>query len=638
MGSPGGSTPLATQAQWGWHTYPNPKGFVPRDAQQPYEAHGRLVEYASRDRTPAGVWLRENPHKLNLARIGLVLRRSDGSPAALDDLQQTEQILDLWTGRLTSRFVLDGVPVRIETWIHPEHDLLAVLIDGGERSDDRLGIRFAFPYGLAIHSGDPSDWTGPERHTTREVHRGPREVEWQRTLDSDQYFVRVEWSGSAKIRRNGPHEFLLDGLSPGEPLELVVAFSRAAGTRLPTVSATRQANVRRWRTFWTEGGAIDLSGSADPRARELERRIVLSQYLTAIQSSGSLPPQETGLTYNSWFGKFHIEMQWWHAAHFALWGRLAMLERSLPWYRTIMPSAQEKARQQGYSGARWPKMTSPDGRDSPSSVGVFLIWQQPHPIYFAELVYRERPDRGTLERYRDIVFESAAFMASYAAWKEEEQRYVLGPPLIPAQEIHPPATTRNPGFELAYWTFGLEVAQRWRERLGMRRDERWDHVLAHLSPLPSRDGWYVNAESAPHTFTDPRERRDHPTLLAACGMLPCARVDREMMRRTLREVMRTWSFDHTWGWDYPLIAMTAARLGEPDIAVEALLMNVQKNRYLPNGHNYQDARLTLYLPGNGGLLAATAMMAAGWDGSPDVPSPGFPRNWPVRWEGLRRMP
>ncbi len=28
----------------------------------------------------------------------------------------------------------------------------------------------------------------------------------------------------------------------------------------------------------------------------------------------------------------------------------------------------------------------------------------------------------------------------------------------------------------------------------------------------------------------------------------------------------------------------------------------------------QDKRLRLYLPGNGGLLAAVAMMAGGWDG------------------------
>jgi hypothetical protein len=123
-------------------------------------------------------------------------------------------------------------------------------------------------------------------------------------------------------------------------------------------------------------------------------------------------------------------------------------------------------------------------------------------------------------------------------------------------------------------------------------------------------------------------------------MLPCEGVDREMMRRALAGVMRSWNFDTTWGWDYPLIAMTAARVGEPETAVDALLMDTQKNTYLANGQNYQDARLTVYLPGNGGLLTAVAMMAAGWDGAPDVPAPGFPRDgrWTVRSEGLSRLP
>jgi hypothetical protein len=74
--------------------------------------------------------------------------------------------------------------------------------------------------------------------------------------------------------------------------------------------------------------------------------------------------------------------------------------------------------------------------------------------------------------------------------------------------------------------------------------------------------------------------------------------------------------------------------------VNILLMNTQKNTYLPNGHNYQDARLTVYLPGNGGLLSAVALMAAGWDGAPAGPAPGFPHDgtWHVRYEDLQPMP
>ncbi len=39
------------------------------------------------------------------------------------------------------------------------------------------------------------------------------------------------------------------------------------------------------------------------------------------------------------------------------------------------------------------------------------------------------------------------------------------------------------------------------------------------------------------------------------------------------------------GWDYPMMAMCAARLGELALAVDALLMDMPKNTYLPNGHN-----------------------------------------------------
>jgi hypothetical protein len=83
------------------------------------------------------------------------------------------------------------------------------------------------------------------------------------------------------------------------------------------------------------GGAVDFSECTDPRAFELERRVVLSQYLTRVQCSGSLPPSETGLTYNSWYGKFHLEMHWWHAVHFALWQREQILERQMDYYRSI---------------------------------------------------------------------------------------------------------------------------------------------------------------------------------------------------------------------------------------------------------------------------------------------------------------
>jgi hypothetical protein len=111
------------------------------------------------------------------------------------------------------------------------------------------------------------------------------------------------------------------------------------------------------------------------------------------------------------------------------------------------------------------------------------------------------------------------------------------------------------------------------------------------------------------------------------------------MKNTFNWIWNNWTWRHTWGWDFPMVAMTATRLGMPDKAIDALMMNIQTNTYLNNGHNYQDDRLRLYLPGNGGLLSAIALMCAGYDGAKET-NPGIPKDgkWKVKWEGLKKLP
>jgi hypothetical protein len=341
---------------------------------------------------------------------------------------------------------------------------------------------------------------------------------------------------------------------------------------------------------------------------------------------------------NSWYGKFHLEMHWWHATHFALWNRASLMNRGLEWYNIALEPAKATATWQGYKGARWQKMTDPYGNESPSNVGAFIIWQQPHPIYLAELMYRSTPDQTILDRYSEVVFETADFMTSFV--KKKGDKYHLCHPLIPAQEIFKATETDDPTYELQYWKYALQTAQTWRRRMSMPDNPEWQTVIDNLAPLPTSDGMYLPNSTTPAAYTDNQFRRDHPSVLAALGCLPAdERIDPVIMKKTLENIINNWQWESTWGWDYPMVAMTAARLNEPGKAVDALMMNVQKNTYLVNGHNYQDKRLRLYLPGNGGLLTAVAMMAGGWDGS-DTDNPGFPKDgkWKVKSEGLVKMP
>ncbi len=639
--------PLGTQSHWGWHSVPNRNNFTLDQTFHDYDSHGRNVAYASLQNSEAGQYFRANPHRLHLGSIGFHITQPDGSLITLNDIHDIHQSEDLWEGIIKSSFRVNNKKVKVQTACHGEIDQVGVKIESELLSTGRVGIRFAFPYGSTEWGRNGADWTRPERHSSELVTRGDNSALIKRTLDETQYFVQVNWKGRGELETKDDHTFILFINNP-DTFEFTCAFYEIElNSNLPDAGKTFSSSRRKWKKFWKTGGAIDLSESLDSRAHELERRIVLSRYLTAVQCAGSMPPQETGLTFNSWYGKSHLEMHWWHGVHFVLWNKPELLEKSMSFYKKILPNAVEYAHRQGYEGARWQKMVGPEARDEgPSTVGVFLIWQQPNPIYFAELLYRYYNDSEILQQYSEIVFETADFMASYAHWDELRKRYVLGPPLIPAQEIFDPEIAMNPAFELAYWNFGLRTAQKWRERQGLKRNEKWDHVLKHLSRLPENSGLYRNAENDLNTFTNSKSRKDHPTLLAPFGMLPGVfddngrnMVDSDKMRKTLKSVMESWSWSDTWGWDYPMIAMTAARLGEPEIAIEALLLNVQKNRYLNNGHNYQDDNLTIYLPGNGGFLTAVAMMAAGWEGASNVRAPGFPQNkdWVVKYEGLRPM-
>lgn len=634
--------PLCTQSQWGWHTTPAPKGIDPEDYQyKMYETYGRSVPYASNDKDQKALydWMRQNPHRLHLGRVGLSMRLEDGRKVEIQDIKEIHQTLDLWNGAILSRFCVEGVPVNVKTVCHPKKDIVAVSIESSLIESGCLFIQYDFPYGS--HEKEAADWDSSHKHSTEIIQWSDKRVQWLRILDEDRYFVGAGFSKEVVITEKQRNSFIVTPAEQTDEISMVTGFSPVLPREeLPSYGEVAEASAEFWVKFWTEGGAVELVESKDPRALELERRIILSQYLTAVQCSGTMPPQETGLTCNSWYGKPHLEMHFWHAAHFPLWGRTELLERSLWWYKSILPKARALAKMQGYEGVRWPKMVDTQGNDCPSAIAPLLIWQQPHPIFYAELCYRAHPDVETLETYKDIVFSTAEFMASYAYFNEAEDRYVLGPPVIPAQENHKAEEALNPTFELEYWVFGLGIAQEWKRRLGLPANPKWEDVIVKMAKLPVGEGVYLAHEKCSTTFTE--FNADHPSMLGALGVLPGRLADRETMGRTLDRVIKDWQWDETWGWDYPMVAMTAARLGRGDLAIDALLMDAPKNVYLPNGHNRQADRkdLPLYLPGNGGLLLAVAMMAAGWDGGPEHPAPGFPADgaWIVKWEGLSPLP
>ena len=625
--------PLGTQSQWGWHSYPNPNNYQHDETLRDYDfGRGKSEPYSVQFNEPgrqqaAANWFRVNPHRLHLGIIGF-----DGlQPEKIQDINQE---LDLWNGHISSEFTVDGEKVNVSTTCHPTLDLVSAEV----KSKAKLPIIIKFPYPSGGHCDDACDWTKDDLHSSKIIDQKEGYALIERKLDNTTYYVAVQFNG-ADLTQNGENSFLITPTDEVYSIQTGFYAEKPTEVKL-THNEITKASENHWNSFWSNGGIVDFANCKDPRAKELERRVVLSQYLLAIQCAGSYPPQETGLTYNSWFGKFHLEMIWWHQAQFALWGREELLSKTLKWYHEAAPIAREIAQRQQFDGLRWMKMTDPSGTEAPSKVGSFLIWQQPHLIYLAELVYRNNPSDEFIKEYYDLIQETAKFMYSFATYDELESRFILKG-VIPAQETLRASETINPPFELSYWYYAMSVAQKWRERMGEKRNLAWDEMMDKLSPLTANeDGLYLASEDAVDTYKDIRYTSDHMAVLGAYGILPKAPIVREdYMHNTFDWIYDNWNWGKTWGWDYPMTAMNAVRLGEPEKAINALLMEKRTNTYLINGHNYQDGRLRCYLPGNGGLLTTVALMCAGWDGN-KIANPGFPKdgNWNVRWEGLNPMP
>jgi protein-glucosylgalactosylhydroxylysine glucosidase len=634
--------PLGTQSVWGWHSFPNTENLKIEQAYKTYELEGRKISYTVQGKEPeakkAVEYFRVNQHRLQLGNIGLEIKKKDGSLATVDDIKNINQQLDVWTGIITSYFTVEDVPVKVITACHQVQDAVSFKIESPLLAGNQIAVRVRIPYPGGQWKDVGNNWndTVSFSSVTQFTQFNAVAAVWP---DTSKYLLSLKWNASAELKRTGLNYYTIHPKKIQTAFEFNCFFNQyKLNSPIPSFTQTYNSSVAAWKKFWLSGGAVDFSATKDPRAFEIERRTILSQYLTKIQCSSDYPPQETGLTYNSWYGKPHLEMHWWHAVHYAQWGRAELMEKSLDWYFKVADKAKLIAKRQGFEGLRWQKMTDNDGNESPSSVGAFLIWQQPHFIYMAELLYRAKPTKQTINKYKDLLFATADFLASFPSYNAQTKKYNLGKGVIPAQECFEAVQTFNPTYELAYWSWALQKAQEWKLRLGLPREKKWDEIINNLAPLPQLNAVYLATESTPDCY-EPNSKylTDHPAVLGTYSSLPAVHgLDTVIMKNTLDTVWKIWKWNDTWGWDFPLVAMTAARLHLPEKAVDALLMPIKTNTYLINGHNYQDDRLTIYLPGNGGVLNAVALMCTGADADKQI-NIGFPKNWKVKWEGLKKM-
>lgn len=634
---------FATQSTWGWHNFSLPTAPGQSEISDftglDWWTHGRLVNYNQPNPAQPLIsnWLIQNPQRISLANIGLHF--SDGSVTE-SELTENDQVLDLWSGRITSSFVYNGSLVEIQTWSDPRDSIIAIEIESNLLASGDLGLSYDFPYSNVLKFDAPfvGVWNDTTHHAAS-VERDHRRATFKHVLDSATTYVSTAWNSEGKI--SGPlaestTKYVLQ-TSKSNRVKMVIAFSNTdnSDTKLPTFDQVASRSKAWWANYWSSGAFIDLSATKNANATELQRRIILSQYLMAVNGASDYPPQESGLVNNGWYGKFHLEMYMWHTLQFARWGHFDLFWRSTTnVFQGFLKSSYDRAEAQGYKGARWGKMTDTTGRSAPGQINSLLIWQQPHPMMFAEYEYRAYSNKKTLQRWDEVLTASADFMASYAWYNETTEVYDLGPPMYPVSENTNPNATINPTFELAYWRFGLDIAILWKKRQNLDVPEEWVMVRDKLAPLPIFEGTYPIYEGVPEMWVDPETYYDHPAMVGIYGLLPPPLsgppLDLAVLHNTSAVINKLWNLEESYGWDFSMLAMNSLRLGDVDQALGYLLHPAYI--FDDAGYPIGGSRVpTPYFPNSGGLLLTTAMLAAGWDGDEGAK---FPKEWKASVEGF----
>ena len=252
-------------------------------------------------------WLIANPGRINLGRIGLYFFNS--SSTAESDLQDTAQTLDIFTGTITSSFKFNGSEVEVITVCDPQNDILGINVASNLLKTGQLGLFFDFPYPTSDMFQEPTvgDWSNTTPITTMSTSESHAII--TQTVEENSHYLNISWAqssgsitGPVGAASGGANQYHFS--TPGtSTLNMTVEFSLKQDFFKDITSDDVVKNsADGWQDYWAEGAFLDLTSTSNANASELQRRVVLSQYLLAINSAGDYEPQGTKFPNTPHFG------------------------------------------------------------------------------------------------------------------------------------------------------------------------------------------------------------------------------------------------------------------------------------------------------------------------------------------------
>lgn len=296
--------PFNTLSSWGWKNDSLPPGITQADIEAyrgvSWLNHGRPVQYDFGGGNPIEQWLISNPNRVNLGRIGLAFLDSGGMMSVTEsDLKNTKQTLDLWSGIITSKFSIGGTSVTVRVASADSTDTIAIQLESTLLAKGELGVFLDFPWcdGKAKFSAPfVGSFDFPANHSTTLHTFSAVRAAIHHTLDSATFITTL--AGDARsIRRDDSvsHRYtVIPQLKPTKrDWSLTVTFGKSDIGRIRQAKDIFKESEKAWANYWSKGGFVDvLTGSTDPRANELQRKIILSRYLMRVNEAGDTPPQE----------------------------------------------------------------------------------------------------------------------------------------------------------------------------------------------------------------------------------------------------------------------------------------------------------------------------------------------------------
>lgn len=497
---------------------------------------------------------RQYPFKYNFMHIIL---KDNGKQIKPENISNISQVLDLYEGIIESNFNYNNDRIHTKALIYQDHDELKYSLEGN------LSVEIELLYPSYKKNGYVEDLK-------------PNVI-----LEDNTIFIKYDDINSLKLQINSSNPYKLK--------DNKICFEK--GSVEFSVSLDSIYDGQTLSNFWEADTELIIE---DER---LVRRMILSKYLCHINASGIYPPSEAGLTFNNWNSKFHLEMHLIHSMWMIESNHIDNLLKSFDYYLDILPQAISRAKLNGYKGARFPKMTAPDGLDSPSNIGPLLIWQAPHILYFLQEIYEVTNDIEIIKKYEPLISNSVDFIISLFTLKDS--KYQLLDPQLEACESIPVDRCINPTFELEYFRYVLQRQEKIDVKLyGKSRYNYQEFVANIIMPKEEND---VYLKTYGMSYND--LYKDHPTEVFPYSFFVSDRLPKEKMLKTVRRVIKEMDLSSYWGWDFPFMGLCLLNCGCIEESIDIALMDKYNNCYLYNGHNTtQRNDLKIYLPANGAFL------------------------------------